>query len=74
MIRHSNGYMGLIEIVERIGVCESKGLGYRTLFHRGKVKLSRKYRVWLVPGDSRSMLLDPSEFMDRYETIVDKKR
>jgi len=39
------------------------------MFHRVKVKLSRKYRVWPVPGDDRYIELDPSEYLDRYITV-----
>jgi len=59
----------LIATVERIGVCRSKGSEATTLFHRVKVKLSRKYRVWPVPGDDRYIELDPSEYLDRYITV-----
>lgn len=59
----------MIETIERIGVCKSKNMGYPTLFHRVKIKLSRKYRVWPVPGNDTSLLLDPHEYMDKYETL-----
>lgn len=59
----------MIETIERIGVCRSKALDLPALFHRVKIKLSRKYRVWPVPGDNRFLLLDPSEYMDKYETV-----
>ena len=58
---------------ERVGICESKNFGYRTVYHRIQVKLSRKYRVWPVPGDSRYQDLDPSEYMNRFTTITEKK-
>jgi hypothetical protein len=61
------------EIVERIGVCQSKQMGAPALFHRVKIKLSRKYRVWPVAGDDRSELLDPSEFTDKYENELSFK-
>lgn len=40
---------------DAIGICEAspeKGWPstFRTLFHRGKVHMSRKYRVWPHPG------------------------
>ena len=57
------------EIIERIGVCRSKILNYSTLFHRVKIKLSRKYRVWPIPGKDISVLLDPSEYMGKYITV-----
>ncbi len=59
----------MTETVERIGICQSKQLGYSALFQRVKIKLSRKYRVWPIKGDCRSLLLDPSEFSERYKTI-----
>lgn len=59
----------MLETIERIGVCKSIRCCYGTLFHRVKVKLSRKYRVWPIPGDDRSILLDPSEFVDRYDVL-----
>lgn len=57
------------ETIERIGVCRAKGTKSAAMFHRLKKRLSRKYRVWPVPGDDRSLLLDPSEFVDRYVVI-----
>lgn len=39
------------------------------MFQRLRVKLSRKYRVYPVPGDDRFIDLDPSQFMDRYATV-----
>lgn len=57
------------EIIEKVGVCESKAFGYRAMFHRVKVKLSRFYRVWPFPGDSRSMFFSPDDYMSRFETI-----
>lgn len=61
------------ETIERIGVCKAKASGAAALFHRVRVKLSRKYRVWPVPGDDRSLLLDPMEYLDRYTTIDSKE-
>jgi len=63
----------VIEAIERVGVCRPKGSGATTLFHRVKVKLSRKYRVWPVPGDDRYVELDPSEYMDRYITVTQQQ-
>lgn len=57
------------EKIERIGVCKNKNLNFTALFHRVKIKLSRKYRVWPVMGNDKSILLDPSEFMYKYSTI-----
>ncbi len=56
-------------ILEKVGVCENKAIGFRTLFHRGKVKLSRRIRVWPVPGDDRFMEMDPADFSDKYKII-----
>jgi hypothetical protein len=58
------------ETIERVGVCLSRLTGGAALFHRVKLKLSRKYRVWPVPGDDRSLLLDPTEFTDRYAAVA----
>ena len=58
----------MTETIERIGVCNSKRTGAPAIFHRLKIKLSRKYRVWPVAGDYRSMDLDPAEYMSRYTT------
>ena len=57
------------ETIERIGVCECRMDRTRTLFHRLKIRLSRKYRVWPVAGSRLSLLLDPSEFMRRYKVV-----
>lgn len=57
------------ETIERIGVCECRMDKTRTLFHRLKIRLSRKYRVWPVPGNHLSQLMDPSEFMRKYVVI-----
>ena len=57
------------ETVERVGVCKSKAFGFPALFQRIKIKLSRMYRAWPVPGDNRSVLLHPSEYMGKYETL-----
>lgn len=57
------------EIIERIGVCECRMDKTRTLFHRLKIRLSRKYRVWPVPGNHLSQLMDPSEFMRKYTVV-----
>ena len=54
---------------ERIGVARNKNLNAPALFHRGTVKLSTKFRVWLVPGDDRFIELDPSEFREKYEVL-----
>jgi hypothetical protein len=59
----------MAETIERIGICDSKAGSGPTLFHRLKIKLSRKYRVWPVPGDDRYTDLDPSEFVDRYREV-----
>lgn len=59
------------ETIERVGVCLARASGGAALFHRVKVKLSRKYRVWPVAGDDRSLLLDPTEFTDRYRTVAE---
>ena len=65
----------LTEKVKRIGVCESKTMPQlRTVFHEVTIKLSPKYRVWPCPGDDRSILIDPSEYMDRYNTIFPAAR
>lgn len=61
------------ETIERVGICQSKATGAASLFHRLRVKLSRKYRVWPVAGDLRSMDLDPSQFTDRYRTVAEYK-
>ena len=63
----------MTELIERIGICRSKSCGYTTLFRRVKVKLSRKYRVWPMPGVDHSVLMDPSEYVDKYETIKWKR-
>lgn len=57
------------ETIERIGVCEFRMDKTRTLFHRLKIRLSRKYRVWPVPGNHVSQLMDPSEFMRQYRVV-----
>lgn len=56
------------ETIERVGVCKSKN-GNAAMFHRVKIKLSRKYRVWPVASDCRSLLLDPVEFSERYSVV-----
>lgn len=61
------------ETIERIGVCKFKGIEAAALFHRVKVKLSRKYRVWPVLGNDRSILIDPSEFTDRFQIVQQYK-
>lgn len=63
----------MMETIERIGVCEHKQHKQRTLFHRVKVKLSRKFRVWPVPGDDRSLLMDPTEFVERFRVVQEFK-
>ena len=63
----------MIETVLRIGVCTSKALGYGTLFYQVKIKLSRMYRVWPMPGFDESVLLHPSEFMDKWKNEVSYK-
>lgn len=57
------------EIIERIGLAKSRATEGPALFHRVKIKLSRKFRVWPVAGDDRSLLLDPMEFVERYEVV-----
>lgn len=61
------------ETTKKVGVCRSKKCGYVTLFHLVKVKLSEKYRVWLMPGMDKSTLLDPDEYMQGWETIADER-
>ena len=62
------------ETVERIGVCQSKISGFKFMFNRVKVRQSRKYRIYTCPGEiNRSILLDPSVFMEGYETVQEYK-
>lgn len=63
----------LLMTVERIGVGKNKNLGFAVLYHRGRVKLSTKYRVWLVMGDDRFLELDPSEWREKYQVIQEYK-
>lgn len=63
----------MLESIERIGLCQSKLSGAPALFHRLKVKLSRRYLVWPVAGDDRRLDLDPSEYTDRYKTVQSYK-
>lgn len=59
--------------VERVGVAKNKSLGFAVMFQRGRVKLSTKFRVWPVPGDTRFMELDPSEWRDKYQVVAEHK-
>lgn len=55
--------------VDRVGVARNKSLGFAVLFHRGRVKLSTKYRVWPVAGDDRFIEMDPSEWREKYTAV-----
>ena len=59
----------MVETIERIGVCQNKSSGAPGLFHRLRIKMSRKFRVWPMAGDDRSMDLDPVEYSERYATV-----
>lgn len=62
--------MSRLELIpDRIGVCQSRSTKAPGLFHRGKVHLSRKFRVWLVPGNETYIELDPEEFRKRYKVV-----
>lgn len=63
----------MITTIERIGVGKSKLNGAPVLFHRVRIKLSRKYLVWPVAGDDRHLTLDPSQWMDGYEIVQQYK-
>ncbi len=59
------------ETIERIGVCVPKtDAASPALFHRIKVKLSRKYRVFF-PLDYRGTLYDPEEFRERFKVTAE---
>lgn len=59
--------------VERIGVGRHRDAGFAVLFHRGRVKLSTKYRVWPVEGDDRFLELDPTAWTEQYEVVQEYK-
>ena len=62
------------ETLERVGLAQIKnGSGTTVMFHRLKIKLSRKYRIWWVPGDLRSELMDPSEFTAQFCVLQEHK-
>ena len=65
--------MGLQSRLERAGIATSRMSGHPVMFHRLTVKLSRKFRVWLVPGDVRFIELDPVEFSARYRVSQEYK-
>lgn len=56
----------MTETIERIGAARCRADDIPVLFHRVRVKLSRKFRVFRFP-DERGILLDPSEFCEKYE-------
>lgn len=55
--------------VEKIGVAKSKGMGLVVVFHRVRIHMSRKYRVWWVAGDSRFVDIDPVDFSSRFIVV-----
>lgn len=57
------------EKIEKVGVCKSKNCGYSAIFQRVKIHLSRFYRVYPFLGEDKSMLLDPSQYMDKFKTV-----
>lgn len=59
--------------VEKVGVAQNKNLGFTVMFHRVRVKLSTKFRVWPVPGDDRFLELDPSQWREKYTVIQEYK-
>ena len=59
------------ELIERIGICQSKALGYPALFHTVLINQKRKYRVWPVAGREDSLLLSHSEYTEKYQTVED---
>ncbi len=60
-------------VVQRIGVAISRLTRQSVLFHRGKVLLSRKYRVWVLPGNERFATLDPHQFRERFIVVQEYK-
>lgn len=60
--------------VERIGVARNKNLGFAVIFHRGRVKLSTKYRVFNhLCGKEHFAELDPSEWRAKYQLVEEYK-
>ena len=53
--------------VDRIGLCLTRAHGTPGLFHRGKVHLARKFRVWFVPGNDAYCEYDPVEFVRKFK-------
>lgn len=59
----------LTESVEKTGVCKNKTFGFVTLFKRVKIFTSRQYRVWWFPGEEMSELVQPDDFLKRFEIL-----
>jgi len=57
------------ESVQRIGIAQSRRNGWFGLFHRVRVKLSRRYRVWPVAGRDDYIEYDPCEFSERFAIV-----
>jgi hypothetical protein len=62
-------------IVKAVGLCKSKVVsgGILMLFREVKIKLSRKYWLYGMPGDNRYLQFDPVEFENKFE-IMELKR
>ena len=62
-------------IVKAVGLCKSKKVvtGTLVMFQEVKIKLSRKYRLYGVPGDDRYLQFDPVEFDNTFK-IMELKR
>lgn len=61
------------DTIERVGVAQSKKEKLAVMFQRVRVRLSTKFRVFPVPGDSRSFDLDPTEWSERYRVVKEYK-
>lgn len=67
--------VGLImeDVIERVGVAQSRKEKLAVMFQRVRVRLSTKFRVFPVPGDVRSFDIDPSEWTKKYQVVKEYK-
>lgn len=56
-------------VVQRVGVATTRKHGTTVMFQRLRIHLSRKYRVYWVPGDPRYDEYDPVAFSDKFKTV-----